>query len=343
MKKVPADLKKIYGFAAGITGLLIILDLFFPRVSIDDETRYYFFLAGRFKNHYQYSGGPLEVRAEPKGYKERPTYIFNNRLVLLYYSYICRLSQVPEQYVVSFDIFPERFFKKIYALDGKIISFRIDLLESEREIKSLDYYLDLTGKSRSSVKIISREKQGGVVDEKEVSLKTPVAPINRMRFRIVACGGIKLYINDSLILDAPAASAKGIFNLTKFPGSQFQMDNLRLVDSITGKKLIDENFNKSVNIVEVEDLFFPNKDLFFIIMLSFLLILGFFFDFFIYQVLRSAWPRPYWLELIVPQGLVILAVNRLLSFSFTPVLCALFAILAAKVSYLFYIKNDERV
>jgi len=74
--------------------------------------------------------------------------MFENRLLFLYYGYMVRLGRrFFSLYRVSFDIYPARVFKKIYALNGKIISFGIELLRSAEGAYRLDYKQDLSNEN----------------------------------------------------------------------------------------------------------------------------------------------------------------------------------------------------
>ncbi|MDD5614261.1 MAG: hypothetical protein PHQ54_04225, partial [Candidatus Omnitrophica bacterium] len=149
MRKHFEDVKYIYTFVFVITVTISILAVIWPGMVSQENTKYYFFLANRHKDTHRYTGENLEIQAASEGHQERPPYIFKNRLLFLYYWYMVRLrNEFSPQYKISFDIYPELFFLKLYPLEGKVIAFNIDLLCSHKGIYALEYELDLSDQNR---------------------------------------------------------------------------------------------------------------------------------------------------------------------------------------------------
>jgi len=339
MKKRFEDIKYIYAFSFAILAISAAFMFILFDASFIDATKYYFFLAGRYKQTHQYTGGSLEIKALPESYRERPSYIFKNKLLFLYYGYTARLQKTfSPQYKVSFDVYPERFFKKIYQLDGKIISFEIEALRSANGVYSLEYKLDLSSRNACAAKFIFKSDDGKIINVTDEALKKEffIPFIHKMRFEIVSGkGDISFYINHQLVSRALTGNdtRMGLFNLIKFPGSQFQMDNLIITDLNTLKDTAREDFNKSVNFFDAEDWFLPHQRIFFIIMLFALVMLGCVFDMCLAYMSELFRSETLWLEFIIPQALFLLTVNILCSLSLEPGFCAVFIILGAKLAY----------
>jgi len=332
-----ADLRFIYTCASVILGVIIALSVIFPDISEDDETQYYFFLAHRFQDAYLYTGDKLEIVSSPRGYKENPVHIFNNRLLFLYHGYVVRIkTAVPRDYELSFDVYPERFFKKLYSLDGKIISFGIDLSRSERGILALEYYLDLTGKNTSTVKFILKENGTSTLMLKNVDLRKEFSQnsFNRMRFKIICADKeTSFYINDRKIAGLITGDSEGVFNFIKYPGSQFQMDNLKIVDLNSGREAVNENFDKYPAFFDIAGLLFPHKKILFTGLFVALFFMGFILDLIFTYVERLYSFKFLWLGLVLPQALLLLSLNHLCSSFLSPGTCAVFAIAGAKIFY----------
>ncbi len=339
MRKHFEDINHIYIFVFLILVLIFGFATTLRGIVLEDATEYYFFLANRYKDSYQYTGKYLEIKTEPKGYKEHPAYIFKNRLLFLYYGYTATLKKAfSAQYKLSFDVYPEQFFKKIYQLDGKIISFEIDLLRSPRGVYALEYELNLSERNICTARFIFRNNDGNIIDitDKKLQREFFIPYTYKMHFEIISDrNDIALYINSQLISRGQVAgeAGAGLFNLNKFPGSQFQMDNLIITDSRTGREVIREDFDKYVNFFDIKEWFFPHTRVFFIIMLFVLAAFGYAFDICLVFLSRLFGPELLWLKFIVPQVLALLAINRFCSLSIEPGLCVVFSIVAVKIIY----------
>lgn len=344
-------LKHIYTIVFGILSIIFIFTVILEDVPIIDAGEYYFFLANRHKDTYLYTSTNLDIKAEPEGYIKRPSYIFENKLLFLYYGYIVSLQKTFSPLNnLSFDIYPERIFKKMYSLDGKIISFSIDVLRSTRGIYTLEYKLDLSDKNRCTARFIFKNNEGKAfgVTEKILERKFSMPFIRKMHFEIVSRkNDIILYINKQfickrLIEDNPE---EGLFRLVKFSGSQFQLDNLKITDFKTGNNIIKEDFDKNINLFDIRDSFLSHQRAAFFIMLFMLFVSGYVFDLLALYLCRLFKSKALLLEFIIPQSLFLMVINYLCSLSFEPVFYVLFSIICAKMMYIkFYLfKNRLRV
>lgn len=335
MKENFEAIKDIYIFTSVIFGVILVFTAVFPDTSFTDTTRYYFFLANRHRDEYQYTGKSLDIRLEPEGYNNHPAYIFENKLLFLYYGYIVKVRKAfSHKYNLSFDVYPEKFFKKIYKLDGKIISFEIDILHSPAGVYSLWYKLDMSRQNTCEAKFLFRDNHGNISDMTDRAFKEKfLMPVTgRMRFEIVPGEeDIRFYINKRLVSKGSLGygADAGLFRMVKFPGSQFQIDNMKIKDLITGADAVNENFNKSANLFDIKSLFFPHSKASFVVMFFAIVTLGYAFD----LLLALFGSKMAWLEFMIPQALLLLLVSHLSSFSIKPGLYAVLSIACAKAAY----------
>ncbi|MDD5355771.1 MAG: hypothetical protein PHY56_04505 [Candidatus Omnitrophica bacterium] len=333
------NINRIYMIVLMIMIPLSIVTLTLPSITLEDATEYYFFLANKYKDTYQYTGKRLEIKTEPRGYNERPLYIFRNRLLFLYYGYAVRLKEIfSPQFKLSFDIYPEQFFKKMYPLDGKIISFAIDLLRSQKGVYALEYKLDLSDHNRCTAVFTLKGVDEKIIDITDKNLEKDIfiPYIHKMHLEIVSHkNDIVLYINGRLISRGmiEGGARTGVFNFNKFPGSQFQMDNLEITDFSAEKEIIKDNFDKYVNFFDIKEWLFPHARVFFIIMLFALAGLGYAFDRCLILLSGLLGSEMLWLQFAVPQALFLFTFNRFCSLSIQPGLYAICSIVVAKVIY----------
>lgn len=307
--------------------------------SLIDTVKYYFFLANRHLDAYTYTGSKLKISDVPRGYIARPVYIFENKLLLLYYGYIVRMPGVfSTAYRVSFDIYPERVFKKIYPLDGKIIHFSIDILHSAEAVCSLEFKLDLSAGNKYIAKFISKDSEDRPIGNEyriaEGEFSDPF--IYKMHFEINSQKDtVTLYINKRLInkMSVNHTPEAGIFKMVKFAGSQFQLDNFTIIDFNTDSRIIEESFDKVVNLFNIEDIFFRRKIIAFIIGTSLLLIVGYAFDWVVLFLLRPS-RAALLLAFVIPQSLLLLSINRIFSLSIEEGLYIIISIICAKTAYM---------
>lgn len=319
--------------------LIFVFTVTLPSISLEDATEYYFFLSNRYKDTYRYTGNRLEIKAKPETYQERPPYIFRNKLLFLYYGYVIRLKETfSPQYRLSFDIYPEEFFKKLYPLEGKIISFGIDLLRSSRRVYALEYELDLSRHNRCATRFTLKSDDGKLIDITDKRFKKEFFMLRNhvMHFDIISNrGDIALYINDQLIsVGKSEDKVEGVYSLRKYQGSQFQMDNLKITDLRTGEEIIKEDFDKYTNFFDLKEWFYPHTSIFFIIMLFALAALGYAFDMCLIFLSRLFGSELLWMKFIISQVLALLAINRFCSLSIEPGVCVVFSIVAAKIIYI---------
>lgn len=335
MKEHFEAIKGIYIVVSVILGVVFVFTAAFPDTSFTDTTRYYFFLANRHGDEYRYAGKSLDIQLEPKGYNDYPAYIFENKMLFLYYGYIVTARKAfSPKYNISFDVYPEKFFKKIYKLDGKIISFDIDILHSPAGTYSLWYKLDMSFQNTCEVKFLFKDNNGNISDVTDRAFKEKfLMPVTgRMHFEIVPGEeDIMLYINKRLVSKGSLGYGvdAGLFRMVKFPGSQFQMDNLKITDLITGADAVNENFNKSANLFDIRNWFFPHSKVSFVIIFFAIAALGYAFD----LLLGLFGSKMAWLEFMIPQAMLLLLGSHLCSFSIKPGLYAVLSIACAKAAY----------